>query len=176
MIEQLAIVEYFQRVHGGVLEGIAFWSFPQDTYEFLPELSEGKSLFPEVVELAFHDASPLYLSWMQTGDDHHLGVTAERFWGKFSLDRICMREVDLVPRLVGSHLTSMRAYTSPQVTEKRIVAIEHNFTCARGEVVDFWVATGTASDRGLLGADVIASISKPPDMTELLSVIELGAD
>jgi hypothetical protein len=176
MIEELKVADYFQRVHGAVLEGIAFWSFPQDTYEFLPEFSEGKCLFPEVVELAFLDASPLYLSWMQTGHDHHLGVTTERFWGKFSLDRICMREVDLVPRLVGSHLTSMRAYTSPQVTEKRIVAIEHNFTCARGEVVDFWVATGTASNRRLLGDEVIASISKPPDMTELLSVIELGAD
>lgn len=175
MIVELKIIDYFQRVHGAVLEGIAFWSFPQDTYEFLPEFSEEKCLLPEVVELAFLDMSPLYLSWMQTGYDHHLGVTAERFWGNFSLDRICMREVNLVPRLVGSHLTSMRAYTSPFVTEQRIVAIQHTFTCAQGEVVDIWVATGSAKGSGLAN-EVIASISRPPDMTELLSVIELGAD
>jgi hypothetical protein len=170
----ITIVEYLKLVQNSELGGVAFWAFPLDTADFVTETSEGLTLFPEVVELGFLNKPPLYLTWDPVEIDVQVIVTTQLHLRRntYCLDRISMRAKKSEPRLIGSRLKSAYAYTTDQVSERRIVAIRHVFSSASGHEMSLWVATGCALESGL-ASEFIVSPSAPESKLALVPIVTL---
>ena len=158
---------------GRKLETVIWMPMTSDTPQLVADCKGAAFSFTGAVVLAVDDASELFLTWTQVGENMVLAGGCEHDWLNHALDRVRVAPNEPWAGIESLTLKSVELFSARFIDGERVVGIRHRVH-ANGLDRHFWIGTGGPDFIGDMDDLWVGVDLDPPNFADLIPVGVVG--